>query len=243
MPARRFYFDDGVKRTFWYIETRGVTQTVLTGKLGSSGRLTTRDFDTPQDARTDTERKADRKCQQGFMEYTPADLTYRRKNRLGPKRLREPRLRAIETDYGLKIPKEFRQYLNAQNGGDPEPGFISIPGHPYIENVAVSTILGVEIDPAYNIRHYIEETSPALPNGHLPIAGMPDLFSVALNRNRGAVYFWDLESLEVEDADEDGNYYLKASQGYLLAHSFDEFLTRLARYPNDKSIPGSRGSG
>ena len=56
------------------------------------------------------------------------------------------------------------------NGGFPEPGFISIPGHPYIENVEVAGILGLDVDPADNIRWHVEETSPALPKSHFPVA-------------------------------------------------------------------------
>ena len=45
-------------------------------------------------------------------------------------------------------------------------------------------------------------------------------------------------SIDMDEVDDEGNYALKHNQGYLLAHSFDEFLTRLARYPDDISQSG-----
>ena len=237
MSLKRFYYDDGVKRTFWYVQNRGTLQTVTTGKLGSKGRITIKDFGNSADARKDTRRKIERKLENGFIQYEPDQLMYRKRFRFF-KKFALSRLKAIEEDYSIKIPAEVRKYWLNQNGGHPEPGFISIPGHPHIENVSVDTILGLETDPAFNLRWYIEETSPSLPKGHLPVAGMPDLFSVALNRNRGAVYFWDFGSIDMDEVDDEGNYALKHNQGYLLAHSFDEFLTRLARYPDDISQSG-----
>lgn len=237
MSLKRFYYDDGFKRTFWYVQNRGTKQTVTTGKLGSKGRITIKHFDNSSDARRDTLQKVEKKLNTGFIEYAPDELKYRKRHRFLKKQALV-RLRTIEKDYSIKIPNEVRSYWSDQNGGLPEPGFISIPGHPHIDNVAVDAILGLETDPAYNLRWYIEETSPALPKGHLPVAGMPDLFSISLTRNRGAVYFWDFDSLDFEDADEEGNYQLRQDQGFLLAHSFDEFLTRLFRYPNDTSRSG-----
>ncbi len=230
---QKFYFDDGQTRKFWYIQCSGNAQTVRTGNIGTAGRGTSREFDSPKAAKADTLRKIERKQTAGYVAYAADAVAYRRRNRF-QKSLQIKRIKALEADYGIEVPAEVRRYLLQCNGGSPLQGFISIPGHPHIQNVEVDDILGLETDPAYNIRFYLEETSPAIPKGHFPVAAGKDLFTVSINRKKGAVYFWDLESIDVEDADEEGNYQLTHSSGYLLASSFDEFLTRLALYPGDQ---------
>lgn len=239
-PLSRFYFDDGKTRKFWFIQVVGSNQTIRTGNIGAAGRETTTTFASPKVAKSDMKAKIEKRVNAGYIAYAPDDVQFRRKNRFVAK-TQAARVKQFEEDYSFRIPDEYREFLLQSNGGYPKPGFVSIPGHPHILNVSVESILGLDCQPADNIRAYIEETSPALPKDHFPIVGCGDLFSISMKKNKGAVYYWDINAIDMDDVDENGDYQLKPSEGYLVASSFHEFMTRLAIYPNDTSSKPTNG--
>ena len=228
MNTRRFFFDDGKSRKFWSITQRGKKQTTWHGRLGSTGRETTKTFPSASAAEADTAKLVSQKLRKGYIEIEPANLKIARPK--GKRKASEAQVAKLEKRLTAKLPIEYRNFLLTQNGGIPEPFFVRIPGHPYIDNVAVGYILGLypKCEPYESLLHAVDHKLPHLPNGHLPIAGDADIFSISLTEKPGCIYFWDHEAPECEDEDEDGNVRFKMSHAMLLAGSFDEFLTRIS---------------
>ncbi len=225
---RRYYFDDGSSRKFWSISQQGATQTIEYGRLGSTGRPIEKKFSTETAAIADTAKLIAEKVAKGYKLIDPSLLRLVRAK--GVKLATIDQIEKLEKQLGTKLPSEYRQFLLTQNGGMPASYFVNVPGHPNIENVMVGYLrgLGNNQHPLESLAYAIEHELPCLPKGHLPIARANDIFSISLKDNPGAIYFWDHES--PEDEDDDGNVVYKKSDGYLLAGSFDEFLTRIALY-------------
>ena len=226
--ARRYYFDDGSSRKFWSISQQGAKQTIEYGRLGSAGRPLEKKFSTERAAVDDTNKLIAEKVEKGYRLVDPCLLKLKRAK--GRKAATVEQVEKLEKQLGAKLPNDYRQFLLTQNGGMPDSYFINVPGHPNIENVMVGYLRGITNNqhPTESLEYAIEHELPCLPKGHLPIARASDIFSISLKDNPGAIYFWDHES--PEDEDDDGNVIYKKSDGYLLAGSFDEFLTRIALY-------------
>jgi len=96
---------------------------------------------------------------------------------------------------------------------------------PGIQNVGVGCLSHLQpskpsLEELTSEFHRVQQLLPA---DHLPIAGDSDFFTLSLNPSTfGAIYWWNHDTVELDD---DGNYL--ESAGYLLASSFDEFLTRI----------------
>ncbi|MEQ8790563.1 MAG: SMI1/KNR4 family protein [Pirellulaceae bacterium] len=227
---RRFYFDDGATRRFWYLETKGGAQRILEGDLGAVGKESHEKFDSPGQAREASRRLVEKRLEQGFVEYAAKEITYVRKHRLA-KKLVTAAVMDFEQEFGAPIPYEYRRYLLSVNGGHPEQNWITLPGHRR-KKVEIGTILGFKVgqtvwEVPYNHR------AMKLPQGHIPMAEGKHLFSLdAL----GAVHFWDLEQLERSDWDDDGVVHFDRQESFLAASSFEEFLTRLATFPHDTKV-------
>lgn len=226
--ARRYYFDDGSSRKFGSISQQRAKQTIEYGRLGSTGRPIDKKFATEIAATADTEKLIAEKVAKGYKLIDPSLLGLKRAK--GVKSATIEQVEKLEKQLGAKLPHDYRQFLLTQNGGMPESYFVNVTGHPNIENVMVGYLRGLRNDqhPAESLAYAVEHEMPCLPKGHLPIARASDIFSISLKDNLGAVYFWDQES--PEDEDDDGNVVYKKSDGYLLAGSFDEFLTRIALF-------------
>lgn len=243
MPlAKRFYFDDGASRKRWKIQLSGKTQIVEFGRLGGALRESKKSFKTPKEAVAATEKQIVAKKREGYIEINPALLTLTRYK--GKKAATTVQLKAFEKRVGSPLPEEYRAFLLTKNGGGPSPGFIQIFGDPSIDNVGVADIFGLfgNAETANSLDWAIQNFSPTLPKGFLPIAGDADLFTLSLRKKDfGAIHFWFHET---EELDDDGNYLSGAA--HLLAGSFDEFLTRIAVFngvPEDADEPASSSSG
>ncbi len=228
MPVlRRFFFDDGSSRKHWNVKQRGKTQTVSYGRLGAKLRIAEKTFDSPTAARENTAKLIGDKLRAGYVEVDPSALTLKR-----PPRIRSATtaaIRGLEKSIGAPLPVEYRKFLQTQNGGQPEPGFVAIPGIPHIANVDAGFIYGLYPSerPGQSLSWGIKNHSPVLPAGHLPIAYGGDIFTIALKKNAGCVFYWDHEN-----ADEETGRFVERD-GHLLAGSFDEFLTRIAMYSSE----------
>lgn len=228
MNSARYYFDDGKSRKFWSYRLRGRTLTLCHGRIGSTGREIAKTFSSASAAKAETAKLVAQKVKKGYIEIKPANLTITRPK--GKRKASETQVAKLEKQLNAKLPGEYRNFLLSQNGGVPEPFFVSIPGHPYIDNVGVGYILGLyaKSKPYESLLYAIEHTLPRLPKGHLPIAGDGDIFSISLTQKAGCIYFWDHEAPDCDDVDEDGNVNFNMSHGMLLAGCFDEFLTRIS---------------
>lgn len=228
---RRFYFDDGSSRKRWQVACRGKTQTVGYGRLGSDLRVIEKSFNSPADARESTASLIASKLKAGYIEINPTALAIKR-----PPRQRvatSAQIRKFEQSIGAELPTEYRSFLRSQNGGWPNPPFVETPGIPYIANVHVGFIYGLysSVRPGESLSWGIRVHSAVLPPGHLPIALGSDLFTLSLKKKFGCVYFWNHESDQIDDDER-----FLESAGYVLAGSFEEFLTRIAIFYGQEDV-------
>jgi len=240
---RRFFFDDGSSRKRWHVQQRGKQQIVHSGRLGRLLKESATSLPSPAEARQSALKLIARKKREGYVEIDPSRLEIIAKGR---KRATEKQVAAFEKRLGSPLPDEYRQFLLTTNGGRPNPDCVAVPGVEGIDNVGVGALF--HLQPAKpgadELGYELENTGKLLPDGHLPIAGSSDLFTLSLKpETHGCVFWWFHETDEVDD---DGNYL--ESAGHLLAGSFDEFLTRIAGlFGNDEDAaadtpPAAKGA-
>lgn len=230
---RRFYFDDGKSRKRWHVQQTGKRQVVHFGRLGGSLQESQKSFPSPAEAKEQTEKLIAKKRREGYIEIDPARLEIVRAK--GAQKATESQIKSLEKQIGCPLPDEYRQFLLTTNGGHPNPDCVAVPGMPGIDNVGVGALF--HLRPSQpggdELTFELANIGKLLPAGHLPIAGSSDVFTLSLQpKTFGRVYWWFHETDEVDD---DGNYL--ESAGYLLAGSFDEFLTRIAGLFGDDEEP------
>ncbi len=192
----------------------------LTGALRESKKVTK----SPAEAQKLFGQLIAEKLREGYVEVAPERLEIIRNK--GVRAANEKQVSELEASLRCKLPTEFRDFLLSVNGGRPNPDCVRVPGVPHIENVGVGTLF--RLQPALSqewmkSRTKFSERTSCFPR-HLPIAGSSDLFTISLSpKSFGAVYWWNHDT---EELDDDGNFLPSAA--YLLASSFDEFLTRIA---------------
>ncbi len=230
---RRFYFDDGKSRKRWHVQQTGKRQIVHFGRLGGSLQESQKSFQSPAEAKEQTEKLIAKKRREGYLEIDPTRLEIVRTK--GAKKATESQIKSLEKQNGSPLPDEYRQFLLSTNGGRPNPDCVAVPGMAGIANVGVGALF--HLRPSQpggdELTYELANIGNLLPAGHLPIAGSSDVFTLSLRpKTFGCVYWWFHETEEVDD---DGNYL--ESAGYLLAGSFDEFLTRIAGLFGDDEEP------
>lgn len=230
-PLRRFFFDDGQLRKYWYIHLKGKSHTTHYARFGGRPGETTKTFDSVEQAVRSAEKLVRQKLKKGYLEIVPEALSISRPADLKP--ATESAVRKLEQKLGAELPSEYRNFLKTQNGGQPDPGYIRIPGVPSIDNVETGYLFGLTAAdrPGESLLWALEVNGAVLPAGHLPIASGSDIFTLALGRHRGCVFFWNHESDDINESS--GRFRLSA--GHLLAHSFDEFLTRISLFNMESS--------
>jgi predicted DNA-binding WGR domain protein len=221
---RRFYFDDGKSRKRWHVEQQGKQQIVRFGRLGGSLQESQKSFPSPAEAKEQTEKLIAKKMREGYVEIDPTRLEIVRAK--GMKTATEAQIKSVEKQIGCTLPDEYRRFLLTTNGGHPNPDCVAVPGMAGIDNVGVGALF--HLQPSQpggdELTYELANIGKLLPAGHLPIAGSSDVYTLSLKpKTFGCVYWWFHETEEIDD---DGNYL--ESAGYLLAGSFDEFLTRIA---------------
>jgi predicted DNA-binding WGR domain protein len=214
---RRFFFD---------VTVIGKSQLVQYGKLGGSLREAKKAFKSPAEAIAMTDKLIATKVREGYVEINPSRLEIVPFK--GNKKATEKQILALEEQIGSSLPDEYRSFLESRNGGTPNPPYSRVPGVEGIESIGVGTLfcLRPSKPSSDELTSQFEQTRELLPQGHLPIAGSSDFFTISLRpKTFGCVFWWFHET---EELDDDGNYL--ESAGYLLAGSFDEFLTRIAMF-------------
>lgn len=232
MTTRRFYFDDGKSRKRWQITQSGKSVATQFGRLTGELRESKKAAKSPGEAQKIVDQLVAEKLREGYVEVDPKRLEVIRPK--GVRLATEKQIRELEKSLGCKLPIEYRDFLRSSNGGRPNPDCVRVPGVPYIDNVGVGTLMHLQpTKPGMDeVTYELRRTKELIPKGHLPIAGSSDLFTISLSpKTFGAVYWWNHDT---EDLDDDGNFL--ASAGYLLASSFDEFLTRIACLFDDEEV-------
>ncbi|MBS0202518.1 MAG: ankyrin repeat domain-containing protein [Planctomycetes bacterium] len=222
--SRRFYFDDGRSRKRWHVQAQGKSQVVHYGRLGGSLRESKKAFKSPAEATEQTEKLIATKKREGYLEINPARLEIKRLP--GIRAATEEQIKALEKRIGCGLSEEYRQFLRTQNGGHPNPDCVAVVGVEGIDNVGVGALFHLQPSKpgGDELMSQLESAGKLLPPGHLPIAGSSDLFTLSLKPKTFGSVFWFFH--ETDELDDDGNFL--ESAGYLLAGSFDEFLTRIA---------------
>ncbi|MDB2686331.1 SMI1/KNR4 family protein [Mariniblastus sp.] len=229
MTIRRFLLDDGSTRKYWNVSLKGKAQTVEYARVGSASNSKTKTFDSPSDAKAATRKLIGSKLSSGYVELFPESVKF--KPSRGVKGAATTRVRQLEKQIGAKLPSDYVQFLKSSNGCCPDQGYLSIPGHPYIDNVFVNTFYGLHssVKQGFSIEWAIETQSPVLPKGHLPIARGGDIFTMCLKKAKfGCIYFWDHEC---ESLEENEKYSVK--DGVLLSTDFTELLGRLSIFEGE----------
>lgn len=224
VTTRRFYFDDGKSRKRWLVTQSGKSITTQFGRLTGTLRESKKVAKSPAEAQKLFDQLITEKLRDGYVEVAPERLEVLRPKNVRP--ATEKQVSELEQSLGCELPIEYRNYLLSSNGGRPNPDCVRVPGVPYIDNVGVGTLFYLQpTKPGMDETTYeLERTKKLLPKGHLPIAGSSDLFTISLSpKSFGAVHWWNHET---EELDDDGNFL--SSAAYVLASSFDEFLTRIA---------------
>lgn len=221
---KRFYFDDGKSRKRWHVQVKGKSQIVEYGRLGGSLRESKKSFKSPAEAKSQTEKLIAKKKREGYSEIDSPRLEIARL--MGIKKATDKQIKDLEKRIGCDLPEEYRTFLQTYNGGHPNPDCVDVPGAEGIDNVGVGALFHLQPSKpgVAELLFEFENSRELLPEGHLPIAGSSDVFTLSLrSKTFGSVYWWFHETAELDD---EGNFL--ESAGYLLAGSFDEFLTRIA---------------
>ena len=132
-------------------------------------------------------------------------------------------VKALEQAWGMKFPKEYREFLLTVNGGAPKKTDFDIKD---INNYSiVRCFFGLVPDRDFNFLYYLYRIyADRIPRNTLPvgdtISGNLILLSIR-GQDYGKVYFWD-HNHEVPNG-QDPDY----SNVSFLANSFGEFLNSL----------------
>ena len=193
MTSDHFFYDDGKSRKFWWYTLRDNEQIVRHGRLGTQGRENTKTFPSASAAKAATEKLIGQKTAKGYIQVDPGKLKIERPK--GKREATKAQVAKLEKQLGAKLPEEYREFLLTQNGGQPAPDEIRIPVLSPRDSRPVGFIYGLYAtpDPFKSLLFAVEEILPQLPEGHLPISGLFNLYyySISLDRNPGCVYYWN----------------------------------------------------
>ena len=152
----------------------------------------------------------------------------------GPQ-LSEFSVTALERKLDIKLPPDYRRFLMEYNGGDPTPGYFSIPGEiPGGSVRVVQNFFGVKkLENASNLEWAFNTFRNDLPNNIIPVASTgyeDDAVCISTSgADTGKVYFWNSQG-----AGRLGSY----DELHLLADTFQEFLDSLYEYisPDESEV-------
>lgn len=141
------------------------------------------------------------------------------KNRNEFGQLQEGEINDFEKENKIKLPKDYRDFLLAFNGGKPSLNRNENPAD------GVAYILGMHNGEYYaSLYKHVDMFKNRLPLSTFPIATdtFGNLFIMSVHvENYGHVYFWDHEE---EPEFQDGHYVDNCS---FVAYSFSEFINNL----------------
>ncbi len=138
----------------------------------------------------------------------------------------EMSIHKFEKEIGHELPDDYKNFLLAHNGGEPE--FYIFSKNNELGKIVLNTFYGLNIDDDYddllNVYHSLKDRIPSqfIPIGDDP-GGNQFLLGISSPYN-GKIYFWD-HNTELENYDFTKNELPKNL--YKLADSFDEFLNQL----------------
>ena len=144
--------------------------------------------------------------------------------------LDEQDLIQVETRLNRALPKEYRDFLTAHNGGRPEPNAFPIYNNPSDDQGLVHNFMCIKDGDIYDLLTWVDRYRDRVPSNFLPIAKDPggNLICLSISgEDLGKVYFWDHE--EEAATGQIPGY----DNVYPVANSFQEFLSSLHYLSND----------
>jgi hypothetical protein len=133
----------------------------------------------------------------------------------------ETAVATLETAIGTDLPSGYRRFLLTYNGGKPKPNIFFISAEEGTD--ILRAFLGLSDSGYYQLVEHYEDYLGRIPKNFLPIGvdTMVNLVCLSVaGDDYGKVYFWDHDR-EVTEGEPDYR------NVYLLAESFDEFLSKL----------------
>ncbi len=131
------------------------------------------------------------------------------------------RINIVEKSFEVKLPLQYREFLQKHNGGYPEPdGFLFKDES---DGSSVDRFLGIDVGDHSNLEKYLVTYKNRIPKNLFPIAHDPggNLVLIGLSGDElGKIYYWDHER-EADGWEPD------MSNVHLIANDLDEFLRKL----------------
>ncbi len=130
-------------------------------------------------------------------------------------------LRRLESDYNIKLPEEYKNFLLKFNGGYPEPNIFSMTMNDQNNDGMIHRFLRVNHDEVDGIYYYLELYKERIPEEFLPIAYDPgsNLILIGISKsNHGKIYFWDHE---------DEGELVSNNNVYFISNSINKFIGSL----------------
>lgn len=141
----------------------------------------------------------------------------------------------FEKSSGLKLTKEYYDFLEKYNGGIPDSNNVEL-NNKVIQSFSITSFFGVGIDDNNDISKQFSRLNKRLPQGCLPIARTEggNLICINLSQDKyGYIFLWNHET---ELLNEDT---LTIENLLLVANSFVEFLDKVKPYnPDDEDLSG-----
>lgn len=103
------------------------------------------------------------------------------------------RIASFQMTFNVVLPTEYKQFLQATNGGRPVPYCIHIPEWPG-QRTCIHFFFGLHDDEDNSLKAWTEELHDELPSGCIPIGvdmGGHFLVLATEGERRGQVYYWD----------------------------------------------------
>ncbi len=138
----------------------------------------------------------------------------------------ESKLTGFESELGIKLPSDYRNFLLKHNGGRPHPNVFDVLVEGSILRTGVNRFLGFSDSESETFSNYFEVYADRIPKNLFPIAtGLSvDLICLSIRgEDYGKVYYWD-HNWEVTDGEPDYRNI------HLIADNFADFLNKLYPY-------------
>lgn len=133
----------------------------------------------------------------------------------------------FERERGLTLPRLYKEFLLATNGGSPKNPAFPIQGMPDRKFETIQAFLGIGVRvPTSELAYAHDLYSGGIPQGIVPIAGNGggDYMCLDLRNGKERIAFWDLRHFW-------GTGEWRESDFYHVANSFAEFLALLQPNP------------
>lgn len=141
----------------------------------------------------------------------------------------------FEKSTGLQLKKEYLEFLEKYNGGNPESNIVELDNEE-IKSFSITTFFGVGIDGINDVIEQFSLLYKRVPKGCLPIARVEGGNIICLNLNiekNGYVFLWNHETELLYEDD------MTIEKLYPVADSFTEFLNKIKPYnPDEQDLSG-----